>query len=540
MAINSLGRNTMRMTGLSSNMDTESIVSNLLKIDQMRVDKQFKLKTKLQWKGDAYRDINAKLKTFRDTYMSALNPDKNVFYPSSFNNFKSSMLTDSKAVSITVGSNSVEGNYSIRQIEQLAEGVTIAGNNAVKPTVGTGDDKESFRLGMSLEEAIDKGFFGDGMTADDFFDDEGMANFYINDTEIIVHREQTFHELVSRVNSEVEGVKMSYSELRNGFMFTTTATGEEAHINFSNDGANGKLGGNFFGAGGLLGIAEGENKGKDAIMHLWDNANPGQSIEVRRSTNSFTVDGIGFTLKETTADNANIKFNIERDHDATIDKIMGFVDAYNTLVEDLYGKTSEKVNRSYDPLTDEEKSLMSEKEVEKWEELAKSGQLRNDSYTTNLLSTMRAAFYTPVEAAGGLMGADIGITTSNYYSGGKITVDKDKLRAALEKNPDQVTALFTSSSTSEDGAVKNANSGIVTRIRDAMVNYTDTVTDVALASNSRQVREAEDRLDQLEDWILAQEDKYWRQFTAMETALSSLNSQSSWLSNMFSSMSTGK
>lgn len=53
---------TMRLTGLMSGMDTESIIQQLVEAKKTKVDKTKKAQTKLEWKQDAWKSLNTKLK----------------------------------------------------------------------------------------------------------------------------------------------------------------------------------------------------------------------------------------------------------------------------------------------------------------------------------------------------------------------------------------------------------------------------------------------------------------------------------------------
>jgi flagellar hook-associated protein 2 len=63
--MSSINGTTLRLTGMSSGLDTDSIVKSLLEVDQFKVDKQFRLTKKLEWTGNAYRAVNTTIKNFR-------------------------------------------------------------------------------------------------------------------------------------------------------------------------------------------------------------------------------------------------------------------------------------------------------------------------------------------------------------------------------------------------------------------------------------------------------------------------------------------
>lgn len=225
----------------------------------------------------------------------------------------------------------------------------------------------------------------------------------------------------------------------------------------------------------------------------------------------------------------SISFIISQDIDAAVDKISSFVDAYNEMVEKLNDIIDEKVYRDFDALTDTQKEEMSEEEVESWEEKAKSGLLAGDSFISSILTTMRSAFYTTVEGTG-VSPYDIGISTQ--ARDGQITLDKNVLRQAIEDDPETVLSIFIQAPSTGSTEVFS-ESGLVKRISDALLNLTESVSDMAIDSLEARIGDSENREDTLEDRLATKEKFLWAKFTAMETALSSLNRLSSWLETLF-------
>lgn len=496
MSISSLNRNMLRLTGLSSGLDTESIVSGLIKIDQMKVDKQFRAKTKLEWQGDAYRDVNLKLRNFREKHMSVLSED-NIFSSAAFKSYKTSVTGNTSAVDITAGASAFTGSMTIEEITQLAEAATVKSSNVFDGNLDT-----------KLKEI--EGLEGE----------YGRIAFKINNKHFSFDGETTVNDMINAVNRETgdTGVTMAYSSLRKGFTFANNETGEDSHVSIINVAGNA-----FSGDGPAFGIREGSYFGQNAKLKV-------DGVELSMASNSFTIDGIGYNLK-TTSDEP-ITFSVERDLDEVVDKIASFVDGYNELIGELQAMLDEKVYRDYAPLTNDERSQLSESEVKLWDEKAKSGLLRNDSHVRQLLTDLRSSFYNKVAGAG-LSAVEVGLsTTANYLDGGQISVDKDALRKALEKDPAKVESLFINVSEATDASTKYNESGLITRISDSMLNFTKTITEVTLASNTRALKQADEQLTKLEEWLLANENKYWKQFAAMETAMSQLNSQNGWISSM--------
>ncbi len=501
MSINSLNLTTTRLTGLSSGLDTDSIVTSLLEIDQMKVDRQYKIKTKLEWKSDALREVNTLLRNFRQDNLSVLNPDTNMLSTSAYMANKVSMLTDTTAVSITADTTAVAASMTIDSITPLATNAQVKGNAAFSESITT-------------DTALSELPFSNALVFEG-----GEISFSINDKVFTFSESDTLGDVIAEVNASDAGVTMRYSSLTKGFYISSKTTGSESAVKIVN------ITGNAFETGNsAFGIEEGTTHGQDAELYI-------DETKVVQSTNTFTIDGITYSLKNES--NTAISFSVQRDIDGIVDGISNFIDSYITLITTLHGKIGEDVFSDYEPLTDAQEEQMSESQIEKWEAKAKSGLLRSDRNIQSLLSTMRNAFYTIVEGAG-ISASDIGLATESYSTTGEIAIDEDVLRQALENDPDQVIKAFTSTSESSEGSVIYSESGLVTRISNALVNYTNTSTDVTLGSMATQIEQVEDKLSDLEDWLSNQEDYYYRKFSAMESALATLNSTSSWLSSIMS------
>ncbi|MHB1313920.1 MAG: flagellar filament capping protein FliD [Christensenellales bacterium] len=505
MPVGSLNLSTLRLTGLSSGLDTDSIVKSLLEIDQMKVDKQFKYQTKLEWKGEALREINTLLKNFRQENLSVLKPATNMLSTDTYNAYKVTMLNESSAVTVTAGSSAAVGQTTINSITQLAAPASMKSASVFNGVITTS---------ATLSE-LD--------FVNDLVFDTGQITFSINGEEFAFGEATTLADMISQVNASDAGVTMRYSSLSNGFTITSKDTGSASSVEIVN------ISGNAFAAvNSAFGIAEGSASGQDAMLSI-------DNIAVTKPTNAFTIDGITYSLKNTSP--AAVSFNVERDIDNAFDKIVSFIGNYNTLISALQSKIDEAAYASYEPLTDAEKEPLSESQITKWEEKAKSGLLKNDSNIKSLLGAMRNAFYTTVEGAG-ISAFNIGITTQNYASNGEITINEDALREALQDNPDQVISLFTDTSQATDATTKYNQSGLVTRISNALLVYTDNSTDITLANLGTEIYRAESKMSRLQDWLETQEENYYRKFSAMESALASLNNQSSWLSSMVASWSS--
>jgi len=497
----------LRLSGLSSGIDTDAVVKAMLATEQARIDKQSKATTRLEWKADALREINTLIKNFRSANLSVLSPASNMLSASAYNIYTATLLTPTSAVSISAGSSAVAGKVTINSITQLAASAKVSSTDVFTgETINTSTRLEDLALVNPL-----------------LFDDDGNISFSINGKDFIFSKDDTLSDMMSRINSSEAGVRMTYSSLTKGFTITAKTTGSSSSIEIVNISGNA-----FAEENAAFGIAAQTAFGQDAILTI-------ENRQVVRPSNTFTIDGITYTLNDESA--TPISFNVQRDVESAVNKISAFIDAYNSLVTTLQNKLNEKVYRSFDPLTSAQKEEMKDKEIELWEEKAKSGLLRGDSAISSLLSSLRSAFYTAVESAG-ISAAEIGLTTGSYGDGGKIVVDKDKLRKALENNPDMVTNLFIATSKSSDKDQANKESGLIVRISNALLSYTSSVTDNTLASLEKRISDSKTAEDALTRRLETRQEALYARFTAMESALASLNSQSAWLASLFNSSSS--
>ncbi|MFB7156111.1 flagellar filament capping protein FliD [Lysinibacillus sp. NPDC056232] len=267
-------------------------------------------------------------------------------------------------------------------------------------------------------------------------------------------------------------------------------------------------------------------------------------VDLESATNAFNISGYSVTLKGDIPSGSSISVSSSTDTENIFNKIKEFVDTYNGLIADLNSQVKETKYRDYPPLTDEQKEGMSENEIKLWEEKAKSGLLRSDSIIRDGLANMRMSFL------GNVAGLDdstidalseLGITTSSSVSdGGKLVINEEKLRAAIEKDSDQVVSLFTQTgSVSKDADGKTVDSrGIAQRLKaavDSTMKGIETKAGKATHTDNqyslgKNLIDTNKRIDVWKAKLEMIEKRYWKQFTAMEQAINKANSQSGYLS----------
>jgi flagellar hook-associated protein 2 len=275
-----------------------------------------------------------------------------------------------------------------------------------------------------------------------------------------------------------------------------------------------------------------EQGGADAKFTL-------NGLATSRHSNNFTINGTTFNIKGNTAAGESVGLTVSNDVDAVFNKIKDFITKYNDTIKTINDKISEKRNRDYPPLTDAQKSAMSDKDIELWTEKAKSGMLSSDSILPSALSEMRQDFYSPVSGADPLMNqlAEIGITTSPVYQdNGKLEIDETKLKQALSDNPDAVMELFTANGST------TATQGIAARLYTSISNTMDKISQKAGSDGAvdttyflgGQISDMDTKISEFEKHLNDVQKRYYAQFTAMESAIQRSNTQAGMIASQFS------
>lgn len=121
----------MRLTGLMSGMDTESIIQELVAVKRTKVDDAKRAQTKLSWKQDAWKSLNSKLKNLQSKYLSSMR------FTSAYSKRITKVSNDS-VVSVITGKNAVNGVQSLK-VNEMAKrgfltGAELSGGSAGKLT----------------------------------------------------------------------------------------------------------------------------------------------------------------------------------------------------------------------------------------------------------------------------------------------------------------------------------------------------------------------------------------------------------------------
>lgn len=416
----------------------------------------------------------------------------------------------------------------------------------------------SNRLNMSATLA-DAGFKEDTINElERHKQDDGKYILKINGKEVEgITKDSTVKEIVDKINSTKGiGVTVSYQEMSNRFIIKATDNGASGEIKFDDDQDNiaKYLFGDPTGASGTGIPTAAYSAGQDAVLAV---KYPGSDdeIEITRGSNIFSVDGMNVTLKgefgynadgtrDTTAE--EVTFNAEVDVDKTAEAVKGMIDSFNEILALVNTDVKTKPNRDYAPLTDEQKAEMSETQIEQWEAKAKEGILFADMDLRMMADNLR----TIINSGNTTELSGIGITTStNYADNGKLVFDEEKFRTALQKDPEAVRQIFTRTASKDENG-NTVQGGLMVAMKGVMDKYGSMTgatkgilveragsiyapTTVLKNSYQKQLDSLSDYISRLQDKLETETDRYISQFTSLETLISQMNSQSSYLSSLF-------
>ncbi|MEW6172114.1 MAG: flagellar hook-associated protein 2 [Bacillota bacterium] len=502
-----------RVAGLASGIDTEQMVQDLMKVARIPLDRMLQKRQILQWQQSDYRTINQSLIDFR------ANQALKMKLQGTFS-AKKATSSDATVVTATPGSNASAGTYNIEvtQLARVASDISSAALSAssadkIDPTATLESQKSKFasQWGATTTLQFSITTHPNGGAA--------VTKTFNVDTTV-----DSLNAVLARINAETSlGVTAFYEESTDKVVLSTTKTGDYATNEIEVADTTDTF---ALGTLHLSATAQGQN----AVVSI--NGLTG----ITKYENSFTFNNITFNLLKQTS-GTPVTVTVANDTDAVVDTIKSFVEDFNSLLKTLNDKLNEKRYLDYPPLTDAQKEQMTDKQIEQWEEKAKSGLLSNDTILQSAASEVRRALTTPVTGLTTYDSVfDIGVTTGFYFEGGTLYLDETKLREAISTNPDAVMQLFTTDGTSYTYEQQGLGVRLYNTVNDMVDRLTDKAgfpSEFALYDNSfiaTDIRDLEERISDTEDRLSAMEDRYWRQFTAMEQAIAQFNTQSAWLS----------
>ena len=494
----------IRITGMNSGLDTESIITALTQTKQDKLDNYKGDQKKLTWKQDKWKELNKKVNSFYNGVLS------NMRFSSAYSK-KTTVASKPSAVSIVTGEN------AMNTIQKLS--ITSLSKNAYM----TGDameykDETGKKVKASSSTTMDKLGISGTQTLD-ITVGEKTKSIEIKDTDKV-------SDVVNKLKKEVgSDLDVNFDDKNGRFYISSKTAGASGNFSFSGDAAS------------ALGLdSENYIKGTNAVINL-------NGVEYESNSNTFEINGLTITANEV---EENITLTTKQDTSGIYDNIKNMIKEYNELVKEMSTLYNADKAKKYSMLTDDQKDAMSEKEVEEWENKIKDGLLSGDETLGNIRNGLKEIIGSGFDVTlkdgttSKMYLASFGVSTASYFNTEEnerdmLHIDGDAddsvssgntdiLNALISTDPDAVQSFFTKFSQSLYGKLSDLMKG--SEFSTAYTIYEDKLMASQYSAYNTKISDAQKALE-------AAQDKLYKKFSVMETALAKINSSSGSLSSFF-------
>ena len=543
----------LRMTGMYSGMDTESIVSQLVKTKSTKVTNLKNEQKKLEWKQTAWQDLNSKIYNMYSKTLS------NLRLTSAYSK-KSTVSSDSTKATVVASEGAVNGTQTLKVNKLAKSGYLTGAKLAGKTTTTTGTDGKDVTKVVNWETTDKLSEIDSNLTGKTISITTGSGTD-AKTTDIEITADMTINDLVAKFKDA--GVNASFDTTNQRFFINSTGTGSAKNFTLTSDDST---------ALASLGLDPNTtytdiNGSKNSCVKI-----EGQDAEIVLNgatfvsdSNTFSINGL--TINTLGVTDEEISLVTSTDYDGIYNTIKDFLTEYNDLINKMDKLYNADSARKYDMLTDDEKDSMTDDEVEQWEDKIKSALLRKDNSLYNVMNTLTttmmdgyyennlsdkqkknmsaseiSAWY---KENGGKKHylSDYGIGTLSYFEAQDnehhayhingdaddefTSTKEDKLKVAIAEDPEGTANFFATlcktlySKLDETMSESTEYSSIYKVYNDKQLkkDYNDYTTKIS------------DAEDELNDY----EDRWYDKFSKMEVALSKLQSQTSSISSMLGS-----
>lgn len=265
------------------------------------------------------------------------------------------------------------------------------------------------------------------------------------------------------------------------------------------------------------------------------------TLTVTGTNGSVTIDGKDYVTTSSKINVANVTYNVSavgsttvsvsQDTDKIIENVKKFVEDYNKMLDSLNNKYNEVQYRDYGVLTKSQENGMTQDQITKWNEKAKSGLLHHDQNLGKIISAMREAIYTPVDSVDSNYNTMMSIGIESSTDRGHLRLDEDKLKKALAADPDCVYQLFASSGDAVNAKGERYTDynkeGVINRITDKVNENLSTMKKYAGTSSSTSdgstlgtlIQELQTKMSNFQTMMKSYENMLYKKYDAMEIAI---------------------
>lgn len=484
---------SFQIPGIASGFDTASVISKLMEVEMQPLNRAQEKFDTLNYQQKVWMQVDKKLEEFYDFLIDFklqgnLIPKKAVSY-------NEKVLTASAAAD--------------------AENVTfyLKVNSLASPTVLIGED-----IDTSIKK---KSTIGSIL---DIEDDTQEIKFSISkdgsSKEITLSSTDTINDLIAKINGSGADVSAKFDEANGKFFIISNKNGPKS-INLSAE--EGSLGEALLNKLNLDSSITFE--GSYGKVELSFNGISASTTYDELAENTINIFGTTIELKSLSDE--FVKVSVEQDIDKSVETVKQFVDKYNETVTYVYDLLHESkvIGKDSEDMTEEDYM---------------KGMLSRDRNLENIFYKLRNMVYSSTNVDGEFksllsIGISSGDTGRNYENTmkGLLKLDEDKLREALNKNPEDVWKLFATNDK------VNGKYGIAQNIQNYVYDVTkfNGYIDRIAGTNGtigNQMRSLAKEMTNLLDKLQKKEAYYYAKFSAMEQAVQKLSMQGAYIQNAFS------
>ncbi len=402
---------TIASPGIGSNLDVNSIVTQLMQIESQPLTKLAQKEASYQAELTAYGSLSASMSTFQ-TQMSSL---------STAARFLAVKATpsDTTVLTASAANNATSGTYSIEVTDLAQQQKLVAGGQtSLSTALAAVDSTLTFDFG-TIDGTLNgtTGHYDPGAT----FTSAGAGTKTVS----ISAANSSLSDIRDAINAADIGVTAtivndgSATPYRLVLTSDTPGVASSMKISVSGDAAIDTLLAND--PEGTQNLSENVTA-KNAALKV-------DGLTVSKASNTITdvVPGVTLNLLTTTAADTPITLTTTRDTSAVETSAQSFVDAYNALAKNLKGLTY------YDATTKQ------------------AGALQGDITARGIDAAVRSTLSTVLAGAGGYTTlSDLGI---GFEKDGTLSLDTDKLQTAIDNNSADIAAVFAQTGRATDGLI---------------------------------------------------------------------------------------
>ena len=555
---------TTGIYGLSgSGIDVDSMVKVGMMTKQNQYDKMYKEEIKNEWMKSAYADLYSEVNTFNQSTLST-------YKMSSTTSPMTATSTSEGVATATANADAASMSHTVKVSKVATNAYIQTGDSGIsresdassaksiylKDLIASGDSSytEDKKNNVALSFSV-----GDGTTTKEI-------SFTYAD---IYESNQTLNDLATKIKNSGVNIQATYDSVNDSFSLYQKTGGDANKIKLtvtdrsadetkdgttydqkSDDRARTLL--------NHLNLYQVEtntdattNETTQSLTSLGSFTSGTQTLSASGSDGIATIDGKKYhtTSSKLTVNNVSYTLGgfgsttvtVAQDTDKVVENVKQFVTDYNKMIDALNTKYYETQYSDYGVLTKSQESSMTQDQITKWNEKAKSGLLYHDSQLGKIISSMREALYTPVEGTDSNYNTmmSLGITSSTDQ--GHIKLDETKLKKALAADPNCVRSVFSASgdvtTTNADGTTTTTTDydkeGVMNRISDALYKNLKTLKSYAGDSTETSdgstlgtlIENLKTKMSDFKTQMDAYQSALYDKYDAMESAIQQLSVQ---------------